>query len=443
MKLIYEYNDVVVKLLGNQETDFNLTYRMSSHCHMIDFDGKVLLYNNLTKKLFEIEKEEKELLINNTKATVLLEHYIKEWILVPQNCNEMQLATQLRDVLMLKAVQERRGHSFIIFTTTDCNARCYYCFEHGCNKVNMSEQTANDVADYIIKKSNNYPIYFKWFGGEPLYNQKAIDIITSRVKNENINFTSRITTNGYLFSEETIEKAIEDWCVKDVMITLDGTEEVYNKTKNYIYKDEISPFKKVVANIENLLRSGIKVAIRLNLSRENFNDLKKLIAFLKERFTDNKPTVFAIPLYDLKNERTQQESLEIYSEYLELEKMLVQSGFWRYNLKEFSTMRRGCMAENDFSETISPTGLLGKCEHFTEGERMFGSIYSDKLDIEAKNYFKGRKVIEKCHTCVLFPTCGGISNCPTEQEFCSDVSDMIRMHTLECSMISDYKKYKN
>ena len=41
-------------------------------------------------------------------------------------------------------------------------------------------------------------------------------------------------SNGYLFSEEIIDRAARLWELRNVQITLDGTEKVYNETKAYI-----------------------------------------------------------------------------------------------------------------------------------------------------------------------------------------------------------------
>ena len=38
---------------------------------------------------------------------------------------------------------------YTIFTTTDCNARCFYCFELGRSRIPMSEETAHKTARYI------------------------------------------------------------------------------------------------------------------------------------------------------------------------------------------------------------------------------------------------------------------------------------------------------
>lgn len=38
-----------------------------------------------------------------------------------------------------------------ILTTTECNARCYYCFEHGIKQYPMTIEVANAVVEFIKK----------------------------------------------------------------------------------------------------------------------------------------------------------------------------------------------------------------------------------------------------------------------------------------------------
>lgn len=72
----------------------------------------------------------------------------------------------------------------------------------------MTEETAEKVARYIITHApKGIDIRLDWFGGEPLYNEKVIDIITSRVASAGFNFSSSMISNGYLFNDTNLRKA--------------------------------------------------------------------------------------------------------------------------------------------------------------------------------------------------------------------------------------------
>ena len=65
---------------------------------------------------------------------------------------------------------------------------------------------------------------------------------------------------------------------------MDGTEEVYNKVKDYVYKNVSSPFVRVLNNIENALKAGIQISIRLNMGEHNIEDLHELSKLLVKKF---------------------------------------------------------------------------------------------------------------------------------------------------------------
>lgn len=62
--------------------------------------------------------------------------------------------------------------------------------------------------------------------------------------------------------------------IESIQITLDGTKTVYEATKNYI--DINNAFEKILANIFLLTKNDIHVSIRMNVSRNNIEDLKLL-----------------------------------------------------------------------------------------------------------------------------------------------------------------------
>ena len=65
-------------------------------------------------------------------------------------------------------------------------------------------------------------------------------------------------SNGYLFNDDTIKEAKEEWQLTKVQITLDGTEQIYNRCKAYIYKD-VNAYRRVIGNIHLLQDADIHV----------------------------------------------------------------------------------------------------------------------------------------------------------------------------------------
>ena len=186
------------------------------------------------------------------------------WFRVPQKMDDMKYADQVRFIRRTMWKEPEHITSYTIFTTTDCNARCFYCYELGRSRIPMSDETAHKAAAYIAAHCGGEKVHLHWFGGEPLFNKQVIDIICTDLAEKGIVYESMIISNGYLFDGATVEQAVSHWKLKSVQITLDGTEEIYNRSKAFIYTDGKSPYQVVLANIQRLLDAGVSVHIRLN-----------------------------------------------------------------------------------------------------------------------------------------------------------------------------------
>jgi uncharacterized protein len=231
----------------------------------------------------------------------------------------------------------------------------------------MTERTARDVVKFIDKHTwGGQDVFLGWFGGEPLYNQKVIDIITYGVLSTGRKVHGSMISNGYLMNKELAIKAVNEWHVSGIQITLDGTEEVYNKTKRYIYKDDPNPFMTVIRNIHFMLEAGMQVSIRLNCGIHNVDDLKNLIIFLSREFEERQSlTVYVHELFDLKNNRSDDDIKIIFENMMEIEDLLSENNFRiDYGGAPESIKTMHCMVDANDAVVISPGGELGLCEHY-------------------------------------------------------------------------------
>ena len=225
MKVIKEQIAAVKVVLPNQELNMAKSYRALSFCVITKVDGQNIAYNALTGELTELSDSEARLFdFDEIKLDELSIPLAEKWFFVPVDHNDIQLAEEIR--AFVKIFQKKDGiFSYTIFTTMDCNARCFYCYEMGRPRTPMSEETAREVVEFIDKNvSSKRKVKLSWFGGEPLYNQNVINIITDGLRKKDIEFKSHIITNGYLFDDKVVANAKEKWNIKRVQISLDGTE---------------------------------------------------------------------------------------------------------------------------------------------------------------------------------------------------------------------------
>lgn len=447
MRQVVSPLQTVQKILGQQKMEKGTPYRLSAHCVRVERPEGVLFYHTLTGELLLLSHGEAER-IKALPGPVPpeLAALVPLWFLRPETADDMALADQTRKIAAHLAKKETALMHYTIFTTTDCNARCFYCYEAGWEKSSMNEQTARDTAGYIIAHCGGKQVRLNWFGGEPLVNVRVIDIITDSLRQQGVTFHSTMVSNGYLFDEALVQRAKAGWNLQKVQITLDGTEEVYNRRKAYVNPLE-SPYRRVLRNIGLLLDTGVSVTVRLNMDGGNERDLYALVAELAERFGGMPGFgVYAAVLYENRGPEPSdytEEERKAYARYLRsMQTCLEEKG-----VAAHTSLRRGitvnsCMADSGNSTTVAPEGLLGRCEGCMYGS-VWGSIYSGEADEEVLRQWKERTPPEEvCRTCAVYPQCVRLKKCPNTLGHCSPIGRARRENNLRRTIMDSYEKWR-
>ena len=404
MKTIIEFSKSIYSRIGLQEYSEEKKYIPSIYIITEEIEGNILIYNTLTREMILLESDNEY--VNNIR------YLVRHWFLFDDSINPYSICFIVKKIYQQETRKRTidKLRNYTIMTTTNCNARCEYCYEIGTRHQDMKESTATDVAKFI-KRTNNGSVNIQWFGGEPLCNSRAIDVISKSLKNEGILYSSGITSNGYLFHEHSIEKIRELWHLERVQITLDGTEEVYNKSKNFIYSGNGSPYKKVMNNLEFLAMSGISVSIRLNLSKDNIKNIHSLLERLHSKFGHFKNvSVYSRPLVNVCNQLSETDENEIKDNYIAVEKQITNMGM-RKTFPLSTVHNSYCIADNMKSVVITPEGNVGLCEHYSESE-LIGDIYHDIFDYTTISKWHELLDIPECKVCPIFPQCFIIKKCP-------------------------------
>ena len=199
-------------------------------------EGGVLVFHTLTRALLLLTPEE-------YTAPDAVAELRSSWFRVPQEMDDMKYADRVRFIRRTMQKEPEHTTTYTIFTTTDCNARCFYCYEMGRSRIPMSAETAHKAAAYIAAHCGGEKVHLHWFGGEPLFNKQVIDIICTDLAEKGIVYESMMISNGYLFDGATVEQAVSHWKLKSVQITLDGTEEIYNRSKALFIRMAKAPIR--------------------------------------------------------------------------------------------------------------------------------------------------------------------------------------------------------
>lgn len=407
MKVLQPSAEIVTKVLQSQKPSDGTRYRPMTYCVLNVTERETLAYNVLTKQLVSLTTEEAKLFV---QPFIYKENENAEWVralienrfLVPEGHDDYKLCMQVRQLAKLLGARKEKTKSYTILTTTDCNARCFYCYELGRSRIPMTEQTAHEVANYIFAPKVN----IHWFGGEPLYNLPAMDVICQDLHTKGCDYSSQMTSNAYLFNEALVRKAVDQWHLKQVQVTLDGTEPVYNRCKAFIYK-EGSAFRRVLRNVGLLLDADIKVNIRLNIDMHNADDLFKLVDELKDRFGDKKGLkVYSHTIFEdtLKQARSEERRRQLYAKQDLLEERIRELGLAGKPKLNRAVKVNQCKVDSGSCEVILPDGHIGLCEHFTE-DHFIGHISSKERDTESIRQQRETYEETSCRTCPILPSC--------------------------------------
>ncbi len=433
MEIIASGYENILKLCGKQKHKPSEKYRTSRFCVKLPCEDGTLYYQTMTGTLI--------LLKNDEIPDSCYKELIENWFLVPEKFDETRHLAQLRTVArMLDKKKNTTG--FTILTTTDCNARCFYCYELGVKRLSMSEKTAHDIVDYIAEKSAGNALKLRWFGGEPLFNRPVIEIISAGLRERDIPFKSKMVSNGFYLDAQTAKQAKEEWHLENVQITLDGTREIYNRVKAYIDK-EADPYTRVLNNIESAMKSGIRVTIRLNINRKNADNMLELAEELGKRFGGNTMlNVYVAVLHDYSGPVQGFHSVASEDESaLRIVKKLKTNGLDKIGKLTQKPRLNSCMADDDGCEVIMPDGRILKCEHIEVAETI-GSIYNEDRDMALIRAWKETADLPKCSTCALQPLCFNLRKCPWVKDDCHSARQAIMLYNCEEQIRKTYMEYK-
>ena len=147
MQTIVPASGIVMKVLGPQKKQ-NTAYRFMTFCVRRRVPEGELVFHTLTRQMILLED-------GQPRPEDAL---IAAWFLVPEGCDDKKLAAQVRSVLQVMKQKPEHIRKYTIYTTSDCNARCFYCFERGWKRTYMTQQTARRTAAFIAEHCGGKPV---------------------------------------------------------------------------------------------------------------------------------------------------------------------------------------------------------------------------------------------------------------------------------------------
>jgi uncharacterized protein len=347
------------------------------------------------------------------------ESMIEGGLIVGNNYSEiLELSKEYEN---FKKGSGRSSFGFVVLPTINCIYECPYCYENK-KQHQMSNSTAECVENFIINSIQDISsVAITWYGGEPLMAPNIIDKISQSVINycdkTNKKYNSFIVTNGYLIDDATLEFFKRNR-ITGCQITLDGTEKTHNN-KRFLKTTKTGTFKKTIESILKVLSIDMSVSIRINIDKNNLDEIDDLLCFLKQ----NGIVKVKISLGWLnaatkacagieKNCLTN----EAYSlAFIPWMKLLKKYNFVSSDMDFYPFKSHMCSAIGDKALLIDSEGNICKCwDDIGNEENFLGDVQhhekASSLVIDQKYKEWSPFLYESCRKCDITPICMG--GCP-------------------------------
>ena len=317
-----------------------------------------------------------------------------------------------------------------------CNLKCVHCYnDSGSSKA--PDELTTDEAKVVLDDLAEFGVPSVLFsGGEPLMRPDLFELIAYAVEK---GLRTVISTNGTLLTTD-FARRIKQNNVSYVGISLDGVGKINDQ-----FRGVAGAFDRAVTGIRNCQNAGVRIGLRLTLTKRNVQDLESLFDFFEDENIEracfyhfvpsgrgenmtkdgltHKQTREAIDIILAKTKQYKQAGRKtdiltvdnhvdgVYL-YLKLKredpvradnvhKLLMWNGGGMYS----SGVGIGCI---DFHGKVHPDQFWSHHELGDVRKRPFSKIWTDTSDPLLRGLKERQKNIEgRCRLCQFFNICGG------------------------------------
>jgi uncharacterized protein len=322
--------------------------------------------------------------------------------------------------------------TMVLNVTNQCNLACTYCYEYGEDKIVdtehgqqskfMSEATARDSVEFLLKESGRVA-HLTFFGGETLLNfpvlKGTIAYARERAAELGKEIDFSLTTNATLLKPEIIEFLAENRV--GVTISMDGPKELQDKFR--VFHGGAGSYEVIAPKIKELLRvhRSRPIGARVTLTSDTlditriYRHLTEEIGFWEVGFapvTTSPNQKYAIGEHGF--DRMLDQFRALAAEFLEHVAANRHHGF--SNVKDtLEEIHKGVSKAYPCGAGlgllgVSTDGDVALCHRFAGSDaHKFGTV-RDGIDREAQTAFLERHHIADktdCRTCWARPLCSG------------------------------------
>ena len=392
------------------------SYKLSKYNHYIPYRNKIIFFNAMSGALFLVEKNQYEIFNKLKNSLESLKKYKDFFDALEKSRFIINFSINELDIIRFRNHKDifiDNKYILKINPTMECNFNCWYCYEKRI-KGKMSDEVMQSIIKHVqslVETNKISGLHLGWFGGEPLLYFDDIVYPLSKelikiVKKYDLPFTNSITTNGYLLEENIISK-LEKIEIKDYQITLDGCEDMHNKSRQT--KNGFPTYRKIIDNINILCEkiNNISILLRINYNDKTLNELHKIVKDINSKHK-NKIKINFQRIWQT-HDKTKGLNPKLKKMYNIFNNSGLSSNCSSFNLHSGFV----CYADKYHSAVINFNGNVYKCtaQDFNE-ENKVGFLNKDgKIEwipeLIIKRFSKATFENEMCLKCNLLPICNG------------------------------------
>lgn len=392
-----------------------MKFKTSDYNYFVKYNNSIIGMNLILKRPFILNEYNssifdkfKDNLCALEKGNInLFNAFLKFGIIVNKSVSEIELIKSMNH----DAIYNNGVFRLTINPTLNCNLSCWYCYEtHPKTIINSKViKSIENQIQKIVELDNVQKLELDWFGGEPmLCFSNILYPLALRAKGmalqNNVQFESSITTNGYLIKHEMISK-FKEISLNNFQITLDGDAETHNSIRKHNRTHDT--YNKIVKNINLLCEHipSLRLVLRINYTPDNLANICQIIKDfpLSNR---NKITISFQKVWQIKNND--------FDDIKELEKLkdtFIEAGF-RWGNMYFNDKNYTCYADLHNQAVVNFDGKIFKCTArdfcTTQNDGVIDDDgikwHKDLLDKRMKHSTFDNQF---CLPCKLLPACYG------------------------------------
>lgn len=405
-------------------------WKLSEYSKLVSCEsGDVLLYNSFMGAVARVPTEQadkvrrcgREGIAESDPADPVLKELCSGGFFVPAEFVEREICNDILD-------KERTAtFRIIILPHENCNFRCLYCYEKF-ERGRMLPEVVQGLKELVRSMGPEYGgISVSWFGGEPLLARDIISELSGSFiescQQGNIPYTSSITSNGYLLTDDSVTALLADG-VKHFQVTLDGPREIHDNHRHLA--DGTGTYLKILGNLVRMRNreEDFEVRIRVNFTNASTGKIAEWISGeMAPLFAGDKR--FALRFHPVgrwggKND-AQLDVCDMLTGSQTKHEFLKKTAGLNFSdqiAREYLRPHGSvCYAAKESSIVVGSDGTLYKCTVALDDSRnRVGKLTGDgrlHLDMDLWNPWvkAGDRNNSRCGSCFFYPPCQGRS-CP-------------------------------